>query len=100
VKGRKRYFWIDPEDAILPTLKGSGNLSQLKAAWEFMRKHLGLGRDFFQKYLKEFRNPDFIEDYSPTSTTKEWTNELKEMNTEDSRLRFMMAYYPHHNEKL
>ncbi|KAJ7924009.1 hypothetical protein B0H13DRAFT_2315828 [Mycena leptocephala] len=100
VPGRARFFRIDPEDAILSTLKGSSSVAQLFAAWELMRKRLELGRGFLGKYVREFKNPDFIEDFSPASTAKELSEELRVRPDDESQIRFMMAYYPHHNEKL
>ncbi|KAJ6477131.1 hypothetical protein C8R47DRAFT_1220059 [Mycena vitilis] len=97
VVGRTRFFRVDPEDAILPILRGCGSMAQLVAAWEIMRKRLELGQAFFKKYLKEFRYPDSIEDYSPASTTMELKESLAEHKTGDARLRHLMAYYPHHN---
>jgi hypothetical protein len=76
VPTRTRFFCVDPEDAILSTLRGSGNAAQISAAWELMRKRLELGREFLNKYVKEFKNPDYIEDFSPASTSKELTDEL------------------------
>ncbi|KAJ7906579.1 hypothetical protein B0H13DRAFT_2333316 [Mycena leptocephala] len=100
VPGRTRYFRVDPEDSIIPVLKGCSNVAQLVVAWGILRKRLHLGREFIQKYAREFRNPDSIEDYSPASTTKELTEEMRKMPSDEARMRFMIAYYPHHNEQL
>ncbi|KAJ7601264.1 hypothetical protein DFH06DRAFT_1353560 [Mycena polygramma] len=100
VVGRTRFFRIDPEDAILPILRGCGSMAQLVAAWEIMRKRLELGQAFFKKYLKEFRYPDSVVDFSPASTTTELKESLAEHKTGDAQLRHLMAYYPHHNGSL
>ncbi|KAJ6469236.1 hypothetical protein DFH09DRAFT_1111217 [Mycena vulgaris] len=97
VVGRQRYFRIDPEDAILPVLEGCSNLAQLLVAWEILRSRISLGIDFFWKYVKEFRNPDSIEAYSPISTTVGMQEELKAIDGSDLKLRHMLAYFPHHN---
>jgi hypothetical protein len=100
VPGHSKYFRIDPEDTIIPTLRGCGNRAQLIAVWEILHKRLELGQEFFKKYLKEIRSPDSIEAFSPASTTNELTNELESMSPSGARQRFMLAYYLHHNEKL
>lgn len=76
VSRRDKYFRVDPEDAIIPTLKGCGDRSQLIVIWEILRKRLELGQEFFRKYVKEFRKPEAIEDFSPASTTRELVEEL------------------------
>jgi hypothetical protein len=100
VPGRNKYFRVDPEDAIVPTLKGCGDRAQLVAVWEIMRKRLELGQAFFRKYLKEFYRPEAIEDFSPASTSRELAEELTSMGSDESRQQFIIAYYPHHNERL
>ncbi|KAJ7982893.1 hypothetical protein DFH06DRAFT_1266550 [Mycena polygramma] len=100
VAGRTRFFRVDPEDAILPILRGCGSLAQLIAAWEIMRKRLELGQGFFKKYLKEAKFPTSIVDFSPASTTTELKDSLAEHQTGDAQLRHLMAYYPHHNGSL
>ncbi|KAK6972122.1 hypothetical protein R3P38DRAFT_2356947, partial [Favolaschia claudopus] len=68
VPGRQRFFHIDPENAVLPLLGNSSSILQLKAAWEIMRKRLGLGRSFVHKYAKELDHPDPVHDFSPIPT--------------------------------
>ncbi|KAJ7884947.1 hypothetical protein B0H13DRAFT_1889722 [Mycena leptocephala] len=100
VKGRDRHFRIDPEDAILPILEGCSNRAQLSAAWDIIRRRLELGGQFFRKYVKEFKNPDSIEAFSPASTSASLSLALKNFPSEDNKLRQIIAYYPHHNQNL
>ncbi|KAJ7186969.1 hypothetical protein C8R46DRAFT_1024936 [Mycena filopes] len=97
VLGRTRFFRVDPEDTLVPTLGGCSNLPQLLMAWKIMRERLALGRGFLEKYAKEFRNPHSIEDFSPASTTVDLKESLRNVEDSDVRLRRIIAYYPHHN---
>jgi hypothetical protein len=94
VNGHERYFRIDPEDAILPLLAGRSNKAQLLVAWGILRKRLELGRQFFEKYVKEFNHPNGIEDYSPVSTTVELSEGLRVQEIFDLKLRHACLLSP------
>ncbi|KAJ7468424.1 hypothetical protein B0H11DRAFT_1921004 [Mycena galericulata] len=97
VPNRKKHFWIDPEDAILPILAGCSDRAQLLVVWEILRTRLELGQKFIEKYVKEIENPLSIEDFSPASTTVELTEGFKALDSPGHQIRHMLAYYPHHN---
>jgi hypothetical protein len=99
VPGRINYFQVDPEDVLIPILEGCSDLAQLLMAWEMLCSRLELGHRFFEKYRKESRLPDSIEAFSPHSTTADLTEGLQVLDNSDQKMRHMLAYYPHHNNR-
>jgi hypothetical protein len=99
VPGRSQYFHIDPEDSIVPILRGCSNVSQLVAAWEIIRSRIELGQKFLLKYEDEFYSADAGRSpaLSPTSTTVELEEGLKTLDGGDEKMRHMVTFYPHHS---
>ncbi|KAJ7740759.1 hypothetical protein DFH07DRAFT_778344 [Mycena maculata] len=99
VPGCKKFFRVDPEDALLPILQGCSNVAQLLMAWELLWARLELGQKFIEKYAKEFGNLKSIKDFSPASTTVELAESLRTLSNKDEQMRHMLDRYPHHNEE-
>ncbi|KAJ7494544.1 hypothetical protein B0H11DRAFT_1661440, partial [Mycena galericulata] len=73
IPDRNAYFIVDPEDTCLPILQGAGNLAQINASWQLLRKRMELGDKFFSKYQDEYSQGVHL--LSPTSTNPELLNE-------------------------
>ena len=98
---RNNYFRIDPGDTLLPILKGTSSLPQLRAAWLALRHRIELGTKAWKKYIAEYQLPvDSKPTLSPLSTLPELYQPLREMSEPDKKLRYLFEQIPHHREQL
>ena len=98
---RTNYFKIDPGDTLLPILKGTSSLAQLRAAWLALRHRIELGTKAWKKYITEYQlPPDSKPSLSPLSTLPELYQPLQDIADRDEKLRYLYERIPHHNEQL
>lgn len=98
---RTNYFKIDPGNTLLPILKGTSSLAQLRAAWLALRHRIELGTKAWKKYIAEYQLPAGAKpSLSPLSTLLELYQPLQDMSESDAKLRYLYGEIPHHKEQL
>jgi hypothetical protein len=98
---RTNYFKIDPGDTLLPLLKGTSSLPQLRAAWLALRHRIELATKAWKKYSVEYQlPPDSKPVLSPISTLPELYLSLQDIAEPDDKLRYLYNQIPHHQEQL
>ena len=98
---RKNYFKIDPGDTLLPILRGTSSVPQLRVAWLALRHRVELGTKAWRKCITEYRLPmDSKPTLSPLSTVPELYQPLQDISEPDKKLHYLYRQIPHHKEQL